>query len=115
MNEPKVRDTVAAHPSPPTTPLEALAHVLAIFEDSPDEMVIVSATTNVYPEAPWTGLRLGDLRRLLPDHAHELAEKQRRIADSWFVRDRDVNMSAPEARRLAIRNIASQIDQEDSQ
>ncbi|WP_228973419.1 hypothetical protein [Streptomyces sp. DH12] len=71
------RESLAKYPTPPTTPLEALAHVLAIYEDSPDDMVILTATRNIYPEAPFTGLRLGDLRRLLDDHAHELAEKIR--------------------------------------
>ena len=71
------RETLAAHPTPPSTPLEALAHVLAIYEDQPDEQVVLMATINIYPEAPWTGLRLGDLRALLNAHAHELAEKIR--------------------------------------
>ncbi|MFI7096412.1 hypothetical protein [Streptomyces lydicus] len=78
------RETLAAHPTPPATPLEALAHVLAIFADEPDEKVVMTATTRIYPEAPWTGLRLGDLRRLLDDHAHELAEK---IRNSKTLRD----------------------------
>ncbi|MFF9525384.1 hypothetical protein ACF1DV_25895 [Streptomyces achromogenes] len=71
------RETLAAHPTPPATPLEALAHVLAVFTDEPDEMVVITATTRIYPEAPWTGLRLGDLRRVLDDHAHALAERIR--------------------------------------
>ncbi|MGW1828846.1 hypothetical protein ACWCO0_09610 [Streptomyces tubercidicus] len=71
------RETLAAHPTPPETPLEALAHVLAIYADEPDEMAVLTATTMIYPAAPWTGLRLGDLRRMLDDHAHELAEKIR--------------------------------------
>ncbi|MGW1268179.1 hypothetical protein [Streptomyces sp. NPDC002491] len=78
------RETLAAHPNPPTTPLEALAHVLAIFEGEPDEMVVITATTRIYPDAPWTGLRLGDLRRVLDDHAHELAEQ---IRNSKRLRD----------------------------
>jgi hypothetical protein len=71
------RETLSAHPTPPSTPLEALAHVLAIYADEPDEMVVMTATTRIYPEAPWTGLRLGDLRRVLDDHAHQLAEQIR--------------------------------------
>ncbi|MFE3144765.1 hypothetical protein [Streptomyces scopuliridis] len=54
-----------------------MTHVLGIFEDSPDEMPVIAATTGIYPEAPWTGLRMGDLRRLLGDHAHALAEQIR--------------------------------------
>lgn len=71
------RETLAKHPVPPTTPLEALVHVLAVYEELPDDRVVIDATRNIYPKAPWTGLRLGDLRSLLRDHAHELAEKQR--------------------------------------
>ncbi|MFG2292033.1 hypothetical protein [Streptomyces sp. NPDC048603] len=74
---PMQRGTLAAHPNPPTSALESLAHVLAIYDDSPDERVVITATTGIYPEAPWTGLRMGDLRRLLDEHAHELAERQR--------------------------------------
>ncbi|HLL34196.1 MAG TPA: hypothetical protein VK545_09955 [Streptomyces sp.] len=80
------RETLAKHPTPPTTPLDALAHCLAIFADEPDEMVVLTATTRVYPEAPWTGLRLGDLRRMLDDHAHALAE---RIRDEAWPHERD--------------------------
>jgi hypothetical protein len=57
-------ETLRRYPHPPTTPLESLEHFLAIYEDDSDEMVIMDATRNIYPEAPWTGLRLGDLRAL---------------------------------------------------
>jgi hypothetical protein len=79
------RETLAKHPTPPTTPLEALAHVLAVYEDAADDMRVISATTNIYPGVPWTGLRLGDLRRVLDDHADYLAEKL--TDDSWSRRD----------------------------
>jgi hypothetical protein len=93
------RRTLAAHPTPPETPLEALAHILAIFADEPDEMVVITATTRIYPEAPWTGLRLGDLRRVLDDHAHALAEKIRnsdRLRDYTDDHMSDCNMAADE-------------------
>jgi hypothetical protein len=38
--------------------------VLAVYADEPDEMVVMRATSGIYPDAPWTGLRLGDLRAL---------------------------------------------------
>ncbi|MFB7063709.1 hypothetical protein [Streptomyces sp. NPDC056300] len=86
------RETLATHPTPPETPLEALAHVLGIYGDQPDDMVVITATTGIYLEAHWTGLRLGDLRCLLDDHAHELAEKIRNVDQGLMVgyRDRDV-------------------------
>lgn len=63
MNE-LVRETLAQWPVPPASPVEALGHVLDIYEDAPDERVVIQATSNIYPEAPWTGLRLGDLRSI---------------------------------------------------
>lgn len=81
---PLQRETLAAHPTPPTTPMEALAHVLAIYEDEPDERYVIVATRNVYGPHHVTGLTFGDLRRLLDDHAHELAEKLR---THWFPRE----------------------------
>ncbi len=58
------RDALAKYGPAPTAPKESLAHVLAVFADEPDETVMVTATVGVYGDAPWTGLRLGDLRAL---------------------------------------------------
>ena len=58
------REAVEEYGEPPTNPVEALNHVLAVYADQPDERVFVTATTNVYLDDPWTGLRLGDLRAL---------------------------------------------------
>jgi hypothetical protein len=58
------RETAERLGPAPTTPAEALAHVLAVYADEPDEMVVMRATSGIYPDAPWTGLRLGDLRAL---------------------------------------------------
>lgn len=58
------REAVEKYGAAPKNPIEALEHVLAVFADEPDETVMVTATTRVYLDAPWTGLRLGDLRAL---------------------------------------------------
>ncbi|MFJ1700358.1 hypothetical protein ACIOHC_35805 [Streptomyces sp. NPDC088252] len=75
------RETLADHPTPPSTPLEALAHALAIYASFPDEKVLITCTTCIYPGTPWTGLRLGDLRQLLADHADAIAENVRAMDD----------------------------------
>jgi hypothetical protein len=60
------KNTHPKWPEPPKNLRERLLHVLDIFEDCPDEMPVLSATTNVYAphgeEHSWTGLTLGDLR-----------------------------------------------------
>jgi hypothetical protein len=71
----RTRETYAfinANPQP-TTPLEALAHVVSIYEATDDARVMVQATHNVYDDGVTTGLTMGDLRALLreidPDKA----------------------------------------------
>ncbi|MFI8351274.1 hypothetical protein [Streptomyces sp. NPDC085596] len=58
------REAVDRYGDAPNSPAEALKHVLAVYAGEPDEMVVLTATTRVYLDAPWTGLRLGDLRAL---------------------------------------------------
>lgn len=48
----------------PTTPEEALGHVVALYEDEPDDRVMVEATSNIYADGVRTGLTMGDLRAL---------------------------------------------------
>lgn len=62
------RETHPKWPEPPKNAKESLLHVLDIFEDMPDDMKVIEATSNIY--APYgqgnyrTGLTLGDLRAL---------------------------------------------------
>lgn len=55
---------IKANPQP-TSPLEALAHVVALFGDTDDSRMMVQATYSVYSDGVITGLRMGDLRELL--------------------------------------------------
>ena len=48
----------------PTTPTEALAHVLKVLADEPDDALMVKATDGIYGDGVRTGLTLGDLRAL---------------------------------------------------
>jgi len=50
---------------PGDDPVERLRHTLAVFSDSNDETVVLTATGQVYLDAPWTGLTMADLRALL--------------------------------------------------
>ncbi|MEE4546260.1 hypothetical protein V2S66_30390 [Streptomyces sp. V4-01] len=59
------REAAEKYGPAPTNPVEALAHVIAVYADQPDDTVMVQATTGIYDDAPWTGLRLGDLRAIL--------------------------------------------------
>lgn len=48
----------------PTTAAEALAHVVKVNEGTPDEALVIMATSNVYGDGVRTGLLMGDLRAL---------------------------------------------------
>lgn len=52
------------HPEP-STPAEALAHVVAVYKDEDDARLMVQATHNIYGDGVSTGLTTGDLRALL--------------------------------------------------
>lgn len=54
---------MAAHPEP-STPEEALAHVIAVYKDEDDARLMVQATSNIYGDGVQTGLTMGDLRAL---------------------------------------------------
>lgn len=51
------------HPEP-STPEEALAHVIAVFKDTDDTRLMIEATQNIYGDGAVTGLTMGDLRAL---------------------------------------------------
>jgi len=48
----------------PANELEALAHTLAVYADTPDSRMVVTATSNVYGDGVTTGLTFGDLRKI---------------------------------------------------
>lgn len=62
------RDIHPKWPEPPQSLKERLLHVLDIFKDEPEDMVVITATTNTYAphgeKHSWTGLTLSDLRVL---------------------------------------------------
>lgn len=48
----------------PTTPGEALRHVVAAFQHTPDDHLMIQATGNIYGDHIHTGLTMGDLRAI---------------------------------------------------
>lgn len=58
------RDAIEKYGPAPTTPAEALAHVLAIYADDADDREVINATSNIYGPGVRTGLTMGDLRAL---------------------------------------------------
>jgi hypothetical protein len=66
MNKHQIlQDTIARHGNAPSNALEALAHVVSVYEATPDDQTMVLATSNVYGDGVRTGLTMGDLRVLL--------------------------------------------------
>lgn len=55
------------HGEMPTTPVEALKHVVSIFADEADDVMVVLATRNIYGKGVATGLTWGDLRAILKE------------------------------------------------
>lgn len=51
-------------PRPPTNLADRLKHVLDIWDDHPDDFIILIATSEVYGRHVRTGVTLGDLREL---------------------------------------------------
>jgi hypothetical protein len=58
------REAIEQYGPVPTTPVEALVHVVAVWEGEPDDRMMIDATSNVYGPGIRTGLTLGDLRAL---------------------------------------------------
>lgn len=48
----------------PTTPLEALRHILVLYADTPDDQTMIIGTSNIYGPSKKTGLTMGDLRAI---------------------------------------------------
>ncbi len=57
-------DTIETYGPPPTTPTEALTHVLTAFAHTPDSDIAVMATSNIYGKGVRTGITFGDLRAI---------------------------------------------------
>jgi hypothetical protein len=61
----RIRRETAEHLGPPPANVtEALAHVLRAFADSPDDRMVLQATSGIYGNGVRTGLTMGDLRAL---------------------------------------------------
>lgn len=58
------RDAIKTYGPPPTSPTEALAHVLCAFAQAPDDRMVLQATSGIYGDGVRTGLTMGDLRAI---------------------------------------------------
>lgn len=58
------RETIAQYGDAPANATEALAHVLTVLADQPDDALVVKATDGIYGHGVRTGLTLGDLRTI---------------------------------------------------
>ena len=58
------REAMEQYGAAPVTPEQALAHVLAVFSDEPDNRLMIEATNGIYGDGVRTGLTMGDLRAL---------------------------------------------------
>jgi hypothetical protein len=58
------REAAATYGPQPTTPAEALAHVLCAYAQEPDDHMVVTATNGIYGPGVRTGLTVGDLRSI---------------------------------------------------
>lgn len=88
------REAAEQYGPAPTTPVEALAHVIAVWDGEPDDRMVLDATSNVYGRGVRTGLTLGDVRAL-----GSLADLAR-----WIVALDDVDGPGAEARRTVTLN-----------
>lgn len=57
-------DTINSYGPQPTTPQDALAHVLCAYAQEPDDRLMIQATSGIYGDGVTTGLTMGDLRAL---------------------------------------------------
>lgn len=58
------REAMEQYGDAPSTPAEALAHVLKVYTDEPDDRLMIEATNGIYGDGVRTGLTMGDLRAL---------------------------------------------------
>ncbi|MDQ1041524.1 hypothetical protein QFZ75_008026 [Streptomyces sp. V3I8] len=52
----------------PATPAEALAEVLTMYADAPDDRIMIESTIGIHGPGVRTGLTMGDLRALAAQH-----------------------------------------------
>ncbi|PZT70180.1 hypothetical protein DN402_31675 [Streptomyces sp. SW4] len=65
------REAMEQYGDAPSTAVEALAHVLKVFDDAPDDRLVIEATNGIYGQGVRTGLTSGDLRALAAKLAAE--------------------------------------------
>lgn len=58
------RDAAKTYGPQPTTPADALAHVLRVFAQQPDDAMVITVTDSIYGDGIRTGLTFGDLRAI---------------------------------------------------
>ncbi|WP_158712436.1 hypothetical protein [Streptomyces sp. NRRL F-5135] len=58
------REAMEQYGDAPATAEEALAHVLTVYADEPDNRLMIEATNGIYGDGVRTGLTMGDLRAL---------------------------------------------------
>lgn len=104
------REAMDRYGAAPETAEEALAHVLKVHEDEPDDTLMVEATNAIYGQGVRTGLTMGDLRALADTDAAR--ERARKVAREMFAGlmpgATGTNMAAEVADRIlaAVRNAA---------
>ena len=66
MNQHQIRqDAIQRYGDAPSNAIQALAHVVAVYDSTPDDQMVLQATSNIYGDGVRTGLTMGDLRILL--------------------------------------------------
>ncbi|WP_428956208.1 hypothetical protein [Streptomyces sp. cg35] len=58
------REVMDQYGDAPANTAEALAHVLKVYADEPDDRLMVEATNGIYDDGVRTGLTMGDLREI---------------------------------------------------
>lgn len=58
------REAARTYGPAPTTPAEALTHVLCALAQAPDDRMVLQATSGIYGDGVRTGLTMGDLRAI---------------------------------------------------
>lgn len=58
------RQGLEQRPEAPQHWSDAVAHILEVYRDEPDDRLMIEATNNIYGPGIRTGLTMGDLRRI---------------------------------------------------